>query len=147
MLTAGQILNTKQTPIVHSVPPETSVLDAVQTMTDQRIGALLVLQDGSPVGIVTERDLARKFALMNRLPGETQVREIMSSPVVHVGLNESAESCMALMAERQFRHLPVIDGKQIAGLISITDLVREVPAKQQFIIEQLERYIRGDLRY
>lgn len=147
MLTAGQILNSKQTRIVHSVAPETSVLDAVQTMTDQRIGALLVLQDGSPVGIVTERDLARKFALMNRLPDETQVREIMSSPVVHVGLNESAESCMALMAERQFRHLPVIDGKQIAGLISITDLVREVPAKQQFIIEQLERYIRGDLRY
>ncbi|MEA5097521.1 MAG: CBS domain-containing protein [Burkholderiaceae bacterium] len=144
MLTAGQILKSKPNQTVHSVAPETSVLEAVQTMADKRIGALLVLENGVPAGIITERDFARKFALMNRLPSQTQVREIMSSPITHVGHAESAETCLALMAERQFRHLPVIDGNQVVGLISITDLVREVPAKQQFVIEQLERYIRGD---
>ncbi len=146
MLTAGQILQSKPHQTIHAVSPEASVLDAVRTMTEKRIGALLVMKDDAVVGIVTERDLARKFAPMNRLPSETPVREIMTSPIVHVAPGESAETCLALMAERQFRHLPVIDNGKLAGLISITDLIREVPAQQQFIIEQLNRYIRGDLR-
>lgn len=146
MLTAGQILQSKSHQTIHAVTPDTSVLDAVRTMTDKRIGALLVMQDGSVLGIVTERDLARKFAPMNRLPSETPVRDIMTAPIVHVGPSESAETCLALMAERQFRHLPVIDNGKLTGLISITDLIREVPAQQQFIIDQLNRYIRGDFR-
>lgn len=146
MLTAGQILQSKPHQTVHAISPNTPVLEAVRTMTDKRIGALLVMEDNAVVGIVTERDLARKFVPMNRLPDETTVREIMSAPVVQVGADENAETCLALMAERQFRHLPVIHKGQVTGLISITDLIREVPAKQQFIIEQLNRYIRGDLR-
>ena len=146
MLTAGQILQSKPHQTIHAVAPDTSVLDAVRTMTDKRIGALLVMQDGSVLGIVTERDLARKFAPMNRLPSETPVRDIMTAPIIHVASSESAETCLALMAERQFRHLPVIDNGKLTGLISITDLIREVPAQQQFIIDQLNRYIRGDLR-
>ena len=146
MLIAGQILQSKPHQTIHAVSPDTSVLDAVRTMAENHIGALLVMKDEAVVGIVTERDFARKFAPMNRLPSETRVRDIMTSPIVHVAPGESAQTCLALMAERQFRHLPVIDKGQVAGLISITDLIREVPAKQQFIIEQLNRYIRGDLR-
>jgi CBS domain-containing protein len=146
MLTAGEILKSKPIQTIHSVSPSTSVLEAVRTMADKQIGALLVLQDDGVVGIVTERDFARKFAPMNRLPSETKVRDIMTSPIIHVGSGESAEACLAMMADRQIRHLPVIDGGLVAGVISISDLVREVPAKQQFVIEQLGRYIRGDLR-
>jgi IMP dehydrogenase len=146
MLTAGQILKTKPHQGVHTVSAEASVLEAAKQMAEKHIGALIVMQNDQPVGIITERDCSRKFVLMNRLPSETRVGDVMSAPLVYVSHAESAKICLELMADRQFRHLPVMTDGQVVGLISITDLTREIPAQQQFIITQLERYIRGDLR-
>ncbi|RJX30330.1 MAG: CBS domain-containing protein [Oxalobacter sp.] len=145
MLTAGQILKTKQHKDIHAVSTEMTVLEAARLMAEKRIGALLVMKDNKTIGIVTERDYLQRFAPMNRLPSETLVREIMSSPLIHVSPNEDAKSCLALMAERQFRRLPVVESGNVVGLISMSDMLREIPAQQQFVITQLERYIRGDM--
>ncbi len=144
MLTAGQILQSKQHHDIHTVSSDTSVLDAAKHMAEKHIGALVVVDNEQPVGIITERDCARKFVLMNRLPAETLVRDVMSSPLTHVSETESAKACLEMMAEHQFRHLPVVTDGKLTGLISITDLTREIPQQQQFIITQLERYIRGE---
>lgn len=145
MLTAGQILKTKQHKGTHVVPGDMSVHEAARMMADKHIGALLVMQNEQPLGIVTERDYLRRFTPMNRLPSEVRVSEIMSSPLVYVNHKEDAKTCLELMTERRFRHLPVMDGGKVIGLISISDLIREIPAQQQFVITQLERYIRGDM--
>jgi CBS domain-containing protein len=144
MKTAAHILKSKGDPTVHSIAPDASVFDAVSLMADKDIGALLVMADGRIVGMVTERDYARKIAILSRSSRETAVREIMTTPVLCVRPDRSSEQCMALMTENRVRHLPVMDGERLLGLISIGDLVKDIISEQRFIIEQLEHYITGE---
>lgn len=144
MKSVARILKSKADAIVHTIGPDASVFDAVKLMAECNVGALLVMEGERLVGIVTERDYARKIALMARSSRETPVRAIMSSPVAHVRLQQSDEECMSLMTERHIRHLPVMDAGKLIGLISIGDLVKSILSEQAFIIEQLEHYIAGD---
>ena len=143
MKTAAQILGSKPDRTVHTMEPTASVYEAVRLMADKNIGALVVVERGKVVGIVSERDYARKIVLMARSSNDTPVGDIMSSPVMYVHPNQTSEECMALMTENRLRHLPVMDGGQLIGLISIGDLVKATISEQQFIIEQLEHYITG----
>jgi CBS domain-containing protein len=129
---------------IWSVDSEEPVLEAIQIMADKRIGALPVLREGKLVGVVSERDYARKVILLGRSSAETPVWQIMSSPVVTVRQEEGVRRCMELMTERRIRHLPVVDeGGEMIGMISIGDLVRAVIEEQQETIEQLEKFISG----
>jgi CBS domain-containing protein len=145
MTSAAQVLKSKPRQTVESVAPSTSVFDAVKLMAEKNIGALLVLEEQKIVGIITERDYARKVVLLGRSSKETPVRDIMSSPVMYVRPDQTNEECMALMTENRLRHLPVVDQGKLIGLVSIGDLVKEIISEQKFIIEQLEHYITGDL--
>jgi CBS domain-containing protein len=122
------------------------VLDALQRMAEKRIGALLVMEGETIVGIVTERDYARKIALLGRTSAATLVRDVMTADVMYVRPTQTSQECMALMTENRLRHLPVVDGARLVGLISIGDLVKDIISEQQFIIEQLEHYITGGVR-
>jgi CBS domain-containing protein len=144
MRTVIQILQGKKHHIVYTISPDAMVLDAIRLMAEKRIGALLVMVDDEIVGIVTERDYARKVILMGRASSDTPVGHIMSSPVMYVRPDQTNEQCMALMTENHLRHLPVIDNGKLIGLISIGDLVKNIISEQKFIIEQLEHYIRGE---
>jgi CBS domain-containing protein len=128
---------------VWSIEPNATVFEALRLMAEKEIGALTVVDGERLVGIVSERDYARKVILLGRTSPTTAVREIMSSPVVCTRPGESIEACMALVTENRVRHLPVIDEGKIVGLISIGDLVKSIIADQKFTIEQLERYISG----
>jgi CBS domain-containing protein len=144
MKSAAQILKSKPEQTVHSITPSTSVFDAVRRMAEKNIGALLVMEDVKIVGIITERDYARKIILMGRSSKETPVRDIMTSPVMYVRPDQTNEECMALMTDNRVRHLPVMDNGKLIGLISIGDLVKDIIAEQKFTIQQLEHYIMGD---
>lgn len=126
---------------VHTIGPDASVYDALQVMADRGIGSLIVLDAGAPVGIISERDYARKMVLEGRSSKSTKVREIMTSPVVYARPEQSVEECMVLVTEKRVRHLPVMEGDTLVGLVSIGDLVKSIIAEQKFIIEQLEQYI------
>lgn len=128
---------------VFTIEPDASVYDAIKIMADQRIGALVVLQGEHLVGLISETDYARKIVLQGRTSANTQVREIMTDRVLYVSPDQDISECMALMTEKRFRHLPVMDNDQLAGLISIGDLVKSIIDEQLFTIEQLERYISG----
>jgi CBS domain-containing protein len=142
MRTVKQLLESKGRD-VWSVSPDTSVLEAIKKMADKQIGALLVLDQGKPVGIVSERDYARKVILQGRSSQETAVKEIMTTRVVCARPDLNVEECMAIMTDKRIRHLPVMEGDEVVGMISIGDLVKAIIAEQQFIINQLERYIAG----
>ena len=144
MKSAAQILKSKPEQTVVTVTPATPVFDAVKLMAEKNIGALLVLEDQKIVGIITERDYARKIVLMGRSSKETPVREIMTFPVMYVRPDQNNEECMALMTDNRVRHLPVVDEGKLIGLVSIGDLVKDIISEQRFIIDQLEHYIRGD---
>jgi CBS domain-containing protein len=126
-----------------SVDAEQPVLEAIQIMADRRIGALPVMRAGELVGVVSERDYARKVILLGRSSAETAVWQIMSSPVITVGPVETVRRCMEIMTERRIRHLPVVEGGVMVGMISIGDLVRAVIEEQKETIEQLEKFIAG----
>jgi CBS domain-containing protein len=143
MKTAAYILKSKASQTVHTITPETSVFDAVQLMADKNIGALVVMAGTRVAGMITERDYARKIALMSRSSKETRVRDIMTVDVLYVRPERTSDECMALMTENRVRHLPVMDADKLIGLISIGDLVKDIISEQQFIIEQLEHYISG----
>ena len=128
---------------VYSLSTEASVLDAIRMMAEHRIGSVLVMENGKLTGIVTERDYARKVILLGRSSGETPIADIMSSPVVSVKPTDTISHCMALMTDNKFRHLPVCDGDELLGLISIGDLVKAVIEQQQEEISQLQHYIAG----
>jgi CBS domain-containing protein len=113
-------------------------------MAEQNIGSLLVMEGRAVVGLITERDYARKIVLMARSSKETPVRDIMTSPVMYVRPDQTSEECMALMTENRVRHLPVMDDGTLIGVISIGDLVKDVISEQKFIIQQLEHYIAGE---
>ena len=128
---------------VWSIGPEASVFDALKFMAEKDVGALVVLDEGKLVGVVSERDYARKIVLLGRASPTTQVKEIMTTDVVCVDPEQNVDECMALVTEKRVRHLPVLENGKLIGLISIGDLVKSIITEQQFIIEQLERYITG----
>jgi CBS domain-containing protein len=128
---------------VFSVAPEDSVLHAIEVMATRHVGALLVMQQGSLLGIISERDYARKVILKNRSSHDTPVSDIMTSPVVSVAPEETVHHCMELMTNGRFRHLPVVKSGRVVGMLSIGDLVKDVIQEQTEHIEQLERYIAG----
>jgi len=143
MTTATQILKSKPDKTVYSTTASSSVFDAIKLMAEKNVGALVVMEGGAIVGVITERDYARKIVLMARSSKDTPVREIMTSPVMYVQPDRTSEECMALMTEYRVRHLPVIDKGEVIGLVSIGDLVKDVISEQKFIIQQLEQYISG----
>ena len=142
MLRIKYLLATKSKAI-WSIGPDEPVLHAIRLMSDKGIGALPVMQGDQCVGIVSERDYARKVILMGRSSAETAVSQIMSSPVVTVSPDDTVHRCMELMTEQRIRHLPVIEKSKVIGMISIGDLVKAVIEEQQQTIVQLERYIAG----
>ncbi|MBX5462864.1 MAG: CBS domain-containing protein [Steroidobacteraceae bacterium] len=142
MATVRQLLGIKGNAIF-AVGPEDPVLEAIRQMADHRVGALLVMSGSELVGIVSERDYARKVILMGRSSSATPVWQIMSSPVHTVGPDQTVDECMRLMTERRVRHLPVMENGRVVGVISIGDLVKAVIEDQQHTIEQLESYIHS----
>ena len=142
MATVRDILRTKGFKI-WSVTPDTSVYDALKLMAEKNIGAVLVMEGGEMVGILSERDYARKVALLGKTPVDTPARDIMTDRVICVRPEESAEEVMALMTDKKVRHLPVLEEDKLTGVISIGDVVKATIDQQEFIIEQLEHYIRG----
>lgn len=139
----AQILRQKRITTVHAIGPNDTVYEAIRKMAEHQIGALLVMEGDNVVGIVTERDYARKIALAGRSSKDTHVSVVMTSQVLGVGPQQTTEECMAIMTENRVRHLPVLDNGKLIGLVSIGDLVKEIISEQQFIIEQLEHYISG----
>jgi CBS domain-containing protein len=142
MKTVGQLLEKKGYE-VWTVSPETTVLKALEIMEKRGIGALLVVEGSRVAGIFSERDYARKIPLKGGTPERTPVRDVMTPDVLCVDTDLTTDRCMGLMTEKRVRHLPVLCGGQLAGLISIGDIVKEVISNQGFIISQLETYIRG----
>ena len=144
MTSVVHILRSKPEQTVYTIASTAAVFDAIKLMAKKSIGALVVTEGEQVVGIITERDYARKIILMARASKETPVRDIMTSSVMYVRPDQTSQECMVLMTENRLRHLPVMDGGKLIGLISIGDLVKDVISEQKFIIEQLEHYITGD---
>ncbi|GAB4463947.1 MAG: CBS domain-containing protein [Burkholderiaceae bacterium] len=144
MTTVAGILKSKRDPVVYTIAPTATVFDALKLMAEKGIGGLPVVDGDRVVGIFTERDYARKIALMARSSKDTLVREVMTTPVLYVRPDQTSEECMALMTENRLRHLPVMERGRLVGLVSIGDLVKDIISEQRFIIEQLEHYIAGD---
>ena len=142
MATASQLLKQKDRGI-YSVSPDAPVLEAIREMAEHGVGALLVMMGNKLVGVLSERDYARKVILMGRSSSETKVSQIMSSPVLTVRPDQSVNECMRLMTDNRVRHLPVQEGERVIGVLSIGDLVRAVVEEQAKTIEQLEQYIHS----
>jgi CBS domain-containing protein len=140
--TISEILTNKGNQ-VWSVSPDAMVFDAIQMMSDKNIGALLVTERGRLIGILSERDYTRKIALKGRSSRETRVREILSGHVIHVSPCNTVEDCLRLMTEHRIRHLPVLEGENLLGVISIGDLVNWIISAQTNTIHQLQTYIGG----
>ena len=132
---------------VLSISPDASVYDAIALMAENSIGALLVVSDGKLAGILSERDYARKVVLQSRSSKDTRVRDIMTSPVVTVTPTHTVEECMRLMTDKRIRHLPVVEGHVIVGIVSIGDLVRSMLTVQGEMIQQLQQYINGPYQH
>ncbi|KRD25214.1 MULTISPECIES: CBS domain-containing protein [Acidovorax] len=143
MTIVAKILQSKPDAIVHTIAPGASVFEALKLMADKGIGALLAVEGESIAGIFTERDYARKIALMGRTSAVTQVRDVMTTSVLFVRPDQTSEQCMQIMSNNRLRHLPVVEGGKLVGMISIGDLVKDIISEQKFIIEQLEHYITG----
>jgi CBS domain-containing protein len=140
MQTVQQLLDEKGHE-VWSISPDAQVYDAVSLMAEKAIGALMVIESGRVVGLVSERDYARKVVLKGRFSRDTQVRDIMTTRVVYAHLEQTVEECMAILTDQRVRHLPVMEQGQLVGIISIGDLVKAIITEQKFIIDQLVHYI------
>jgi len=128
---------------IFSVGPEDPVLEAIRLMAEHHVGALLVMRGDAVLGIISERDYARKVILLGRSSADTPVGQIMSSPVITVSLDSTVQECMQIVTEKRVRHLPVVEGGRVIGVVSIGDLVKAVIEEQQHTIEQLETYIHS----
>jgi CBS domain-containing protein len=140
MRTVRQLLEAKS-PSTHAIAPDAPVLDALRLMAEHGIGAVLVMEGRRLVGILSERDYARKVVLHGRSSADTPVRDIMSVDVVTATMLDSSDKCMQSMTDRRVRHLPVMDGEDVVGIVSIGDLVKAVIEDQQAELESLQRYI------
>ncbi|MFP5235096.1 MAG: CBS domain-containing protein [Acidobacteriota bacterium] len=141
--TIETLLKHKKFNKVLALDPEQSVYEALQMMAEYDVGCLMVCEQGRLVGILSERDYARKGVLKGHLSQETKVRDMMTSPVLSITPEHTVDDCMNLMTERHFRHLPVLDGNKVIGMVSIGDLVKWIISGQQHAIEALEGYIAG----
>lgn len=141
MLTVAHILQSKNEHSIYTISPEATVLEAISLMADKGIGALVVTEASQVIGIISERDYARKIALMERSSYNTLVSDIMTSKVLTVSSKTSVEDCLKLMTDRHLRHLPVIEHAKLIGLVSIGDLVKGIIQDQQALIDQLQYYI------
>lgn len=144
MRPVSTILASRPQTKVLSVPPDAMVIDALRLMADKNVGALLVTEDERIVGIMSERDYARKVALKNLDSRQLQVQHIMSSPVMCVGPHQTNEECLALMTNNRIRHLPIMENGRLVGMVSIGDLVKDIINELEFSNEQLMHYISGD---
>ena len=142
MISIRQLLERKGSE-VWSTSPDASVYEALQLLAEKNIGALVVLREAELVGVVSERDYARKVILHGKTSMKTPVKEIMTEEVITVGTGSTVEEAMALMTDKRIRHLPVVEGGKIVGVVSIGDLVKAIIADQEFTIDQLEKYISG----
>ncbi len=140
--TVSSILNHKGRQ-VFSISPEATVFEAIEIMAEKNIGALLVMSNDQLIGVISERDYTRKVALKGKSSREAKVKEIISSPVVSAGPAHSVEECMRLMTHNRIRHLPILEGEKVIGIVSIGDLVNWTISAQDAAIEQLESYIAG----
>jgi CBS domain-containing protein len=140
MHTVKHLLESKPRSVI-TITPRASVYEALELMAERDIGAVVVVDEGQVVGILSERDYARKVILHHKSSREISVDEIMTDRVLYVGLTHTVEECMALMTDKRIRHLPVLDGDQLIGVLSIGDLVKATITEQDFVIRQLERYI------
>ena len=141
--TVREIVKTKAHQNIWTITPQDSVFDAISLMALHNIGALLVLDSDRIVGLVSERDYARKVILEGRSSKSTKVNDIMSTRVLFIGPDETAEQCMALMTEKRIRHLPVLENDELVGLISMGDIVKAIIDDKSFLIDQLTHYITG----
>ena len=142
MTTVKNILQVKGSRVL-SVTPQTSVFDALRIMAENNIGALLVMEGTSLAGFFSERDYARNMVRHDKLSNDIPVKDFMSTHVISIKPDQSIQECMTLMTERRVRHLPVLDGDKVIGLISIGDVVKAIINDQQYMIDQLENYITG----
>jgi CBS domain-containing protein len=142
MKTVRDVLKVKGTEM-WSVAPDVSVYHALQQMAEKGIGALMVLDSGKLMGIISERDYARLVELQGRTAKETPVKDIMTTRVVYAGPEMTMDECMAVMTHKRIRHLPVLEHDELVGIISIGDVVKTIISEQQFMLEQLENYITG----
>ena len=140
MRTVRQLLEAK-TPEIYAIAPEAPVIEAIRLMAEKRIGAVLVMEGTRLVGILSERDYARKIVLQGRSSSDTLVRTIMTADVVTVRPEDTADHCMQVVTEQRIRHLPVMRGGEVIGVVSIGDLVKAVIEDQQVELDQLQRYI------
>jgi CBS domain-containing protein len=143
MKTLQQILNDKKHNQVISIAPNRPVFDALVILAEYKIGALAVIEDGKLVGIFSERDYAREIVLKGRSSKTTQISEVMTNKVIFGKADDLLESTMSMMSEKRIRHLPVLNGEELAGMLSLGDLVKETISYQQRLIAELEQYIRG----
>jgi len=142
MNTVKQLLQNKGS-TVHTISPGATVFDSLQTMSDRNVGALVVIEGGVVVGLLSERDYTRKGILKGRSAKDTPVRDIMTTPVICVSPEQDVGACIAIMTEKRVRHLPVLQNGQLRGIVSIGDVLKTTIEDQQFTIEQLEHYISG----
>ncbi len=144
MTTARQLLELKGYQICY-ISPDATVFEAIKLMSDNQVGALLVMEAGKLVGIISERDYTRKIVLNNRSSRTTQVREIMTEKVVDVSADQTIEECMVLMSTNHVRHLPVTENGKPIGVLSVMDVVKNIISEKEFMIQQLENYIAGSV--
>lgn len=142
MTTVRQLLKAKG-PKIWTISPQTTAYDGLKMMADHNLGALLVVEDGTLVGIFSERDYARKVILKGKSSKHTPIGELMVTSVIYVTLDNTIEDCMALITDKRTRHLPVLEDDELIGIISIGDVVKQVISEQEFTIRELEKYIKG----